>query len=115
MMLILEVSYLQSNLASKLLSLNIRRSIMSTKSLISGALATDRNGSLILSAERELGAFLYAVRQRFNSEVASRAGEYWLQAFERASVSSRRPKSRYREVTIAAASRLATDNGIRIF
>jgi hypothetical protein len=58
------------------------------------------------AAERELGAFLAAVRQKFGSDAASQAAEYWLEALEAAALSSKQPRT-WRDITIQASSRVA--------
>ena len=68
----------------------------------------DHYAELAFTAERELGAFLAAVRQGFSSEAASRAGDYWLEAFEAADPPANQAHPDWRRITIAAASRLAT-------
>ena len=68
----------------------------------------DHHAELAFTAERELGAFLAAVRQGFSSEAASRAGDYWLEAFEAADQPTNQTHPDWRRITIAAASRLAT-------
>lgn len=64
----------------------------------------------IAAAERELGAFLAAVRQQFGPEATERAGMYWIEALEAAG----QPCSRnsLRRITILAASRLACDRSV---
>jgi hypothetical protein len=85
---------------------------MSTENLVSPIPANpgspDYHAELAATAERELGAFLSAVRQRFSYEAASRAGDYWLEAFEAAGPHANQPHPDWRRITIAAASRLAT-------
>jgi hypothetical protein len=68
----------------------------------------DHHAELAVTAERELGAFLAAVRQGFSCEAASRAGDYWLEAFEAADPPANQGHPDWRRITIAAASRLAT-------
>ena len=56
-------------------------------------------------AERELGAFLAAVRQQYGADAALRAADYWIEALER--VEPHPAASHWRRVTLAAASRLS--------
>ena len=60
------------------------------------------------AAERELGAFLAAVRQNFGAAAAPRAADYWLEAFN-AAPAGESPSRTLQRVTIRAASRLARD------
>ena len=69
----------------------------------------DDPASQIIAAERELSAFLIAVRQRSGAAIADRAADYWLQAFEAADLTPCPLPAGLRRVTIAAASRLAND------
>lgn len=64
--------------------------------------------SAVALAERELGAFLGAVRQRFGVEAARRAASYWMEAFEATDITCENARAGLRKVTIAAASCLAT-------
>jgi hypothetical protein len=64
--------------------------------------------ALIAMAERELGAFLSAVHEKFGPEAAPRAGKFWLEAFEAANQPTNQTHPDWRRITIAAASRLAT-------
>jgi hypothetical protein len=57
-------------------------------------------------AERELGAFLTAVRQNFGPDAVPRAIDCWLEAFADAPSACLAPRE-LRAVTIHAASRLA--------
>ena len=57
-------------------------------------------------AERELGAFLTAVRQNFGPDAAPRAADCWLEAFAAAPSACFAPRE-LRAVTIRAASHLA--------
>ncbi len=69
----------------------------------------DDEDALIAGAEREMGAFFCAVRQRLGVEAARRAAGYWIDAFEAAAGPSGQSGSALRKVTIAAASRLALE------
>ena len=57
-------------------------------------------------AERELGAFLTAVRQNFGPDAVPRAVDCWLEAFAAAPSACFAPRE-LRAVTIRAASHLA--------
>ena len=57
-------------------------------------------------AERELSAFVTAVRQLFGAEQAWRAADSWIEELERADWPSEAPVIDWRKVTIAAAGRL---------
>ncbi|HYP15338.1 MAG TPA: hypothetical protein VEQ63_15525 [Bryobacteraceae bacterium] len=65
------------------------------------------NERLMASAERELGAFMRAVSELFGSEHAHRAGDDWLDEFERMDTL---PETAHElgAITIAAAVRVAT-------
>ena len=65
--------------------------------------------ALMAMAERELGAFLSAVHEKFGPEAAPRAGKFWLEAFEAAPRSLKPAHSDLRTVTIAAVSRLTRE------
>jgi hypothetical protein len=64
--------------------------------------------SFVSTAEKELGAFVAAIRQRFGADAALLAGGYWIEAFEAAIPGSQRSQRDWRGITILAASRVAT-------
>jgi hypothetical protein len=76
------------------------------------AAATDQRhmnsccAQLILAAETECGAFMFAAKQLFGEAMALRAGYLWVEALE-ADSSFRCQNSGLRLVTILAAGRLA--------
>ena len=65
--------------------------------------------SPIEAAERELGAFLAAVRRRFGASVVVRAADAWIEALEAIPSSAGLPRPGWRAVTILAASRVANE------
>ena len=69
----------------------------------------DKDTSGVLSAaERELGAFLTTVRRSFGADAVRRASVYWMDALEQFDAAGC-PDFDWRKVTIAAASRLASE------
>jgi len=82
---------------------------MRTKSSEPYAAVQDCQAKFIVTAERELSAFLAAIRQEFTAEAAYRAGEYWMDAFKRADFTCRQTLPDWRKITIAAASRMAIE------
>ncbi len=62
----------------------------------------------LAAAERELGAFVTAVRTLFGHAEASRAAEDWIELAEHTATPSADQHPNWRRITIAAASRLAT-------
>jgi hypothetical protein len=73
--------------------------------------ANDQEGGsiaqLLASAEKELSAFVAAVRQLFGAEEAQKATEKWMEELERTDWSNEASVIDWRGVTIAAAARLA--------
>jgi hypothetical protein len=63
---------------------------------------------LLASAERELSAFITAVNNLFGVEQARQAGEDWMEELEQTDFLSAARLIRWRRVTNAAASRLAS-------
>jgi hypothetical protein len=57
-------------------------------------------------AERELSAFVTAVRQLFGAEQSRQAGNIWIEELERMDWPSEAPVIDWRKVIIAAAGRL---------
>ena len=57
-------------------------------------------------AERELSAFVTAVRQLFGAEQSWQAGNIWMEELERTDWLGEAPVLDWRNVTIAAAGRL---------
>jgi hypothetical protein len=68
----------------------------------------DKCHEQLVAAERELGAFMTAVRTLFGPTEASRAAEDWIELAEHTEAPSADRHTNWRRVTIAAASRLAT-------
>jgi hypothetical protein len=62
----------------------------------------------LAAAERELGAFLMAVRTLFGNGEASRAAEDWIELVEQTEAPCVDGFPNWRCITIAAANRLAT-------
>ena len=62
----------------------------------------------IVAAEREMGAFLIAVRTLFGNEEASRAAEDWIELAEQTEAPFVVGFPNWRCTTIAAADRLAS-------
>ena len=62
----------------------------------------------IAEAERELGAFVMAVKGSFGAELANLAAEYWLELAKQARLTDTGGCRSWRRITIAAASRLAS-------
>jgi len=60
---------------------------------------------LLASAEKELSAFVAAVRQLFGAEEAQKATEKWMEELERTGWSNEASVIDWRGVTIAAAAR----------
>ncbi len=60
---------------------------------------------LLASAEKELSAFVAAVRQLFGAEQAQKAAGNWIEEFEKTDWSSEASVIDWRGVTIAAAAR----------
>ena len=71
--------------------------------------ADGRQTSLCEDAMRELSAFFRAVKLLYGEPAAAAAIDYWLAAFELETVQLERSLPMCRQVTIAAASRLADD------
>jgi hypothetical protein len=67
----------------------------------------DRSGAISL-AERELSAFILSIQRVRGSGVAEVAGSYWIEALERLDAAVD-PQFDWRKITIAAASRLASE------
>jgi hypothetical protein len=65
---------------------------------------------LIAEAEREMGAFVSAVREISGSAAAARAAEYWIELAETVSPLAQEGRPNWRELTIMASSRLAADS-----
>ena len=63
---------------------------------------------LLASAERELSAFLAAVNELFDAELARQAADNWMEELERTDCPSDSPVIDWRRVTIAAAARLGS-------
>jgi signal transduction histidine kinase len=61
----------------------------------------------LVTAERELAAFVSAVNQLYGYELAGRAAEYWLKQLEETELRSQYIRSNWRQITIATAARLA--------
>jgi hypothetical protein len=61
---------------------------------------------LLASAERELSAFIAAVNELFDAELARQAADNWMEELEQTDWPSDAPVIDWRRVTIAAASRL---------
>jgi hypothetical protein len=61
----------------------------------------------LAAAERELGAFVTAVRTLFGDAEAPRAAEDWIELAEHTATPSAGRHPNWRRITIAAASRLA--------
>ena len=61
---------------------------------------------LLASAERELSAFLAAVNELFDAELARQAADNWMEELEQTDWPSDAPAIDWRRVTIAAAARL---------
>jgi len=64
----------------------------------------------IADAEREMGAFVTAVARHSGPVAAVRAAEHWLELAESMNPTLVDGRPIWRELTIMAASRLATDN-----
>jgi hypothetical protein len=64
----------------------------------------------IADAEREVGAFVAAVRQHSGPVAAVRAAEHWIELVESISPVLVDGRPNWRKLTIIASSRLATDN-----
>ncbi len=62
---------------------------------------------LLASAEKELSAFIVAVRQLFGAEHAERAAESWIEELTEKDWLSETSAIQWRKVTIAAAARFA--------
>jgi len=62
----------------------------------------------IAEAKRELGAFVMAVAASLGSETANLAAEYWLEIAEHTTLTQRGACRNWRQITIAAASRMAS-------
>jgi hypothetical protein len=65
---------------------------------------------LIAEAEREIGAFVSAVREIFGSAAAARAAEYWIEFAETVSPAEGEGRPNWRKLTIMASCRLAADS-----
>jgi hypothetical protein len=74
---------------------------------------TENETALTIAAERELGAFLTAVQQKFGPDATPRAADYWLEAFAAAAPAVTHPHRNWTSITIAAASHLATQESQR--
>ena len=61
---------------------------------------------LLVSAERELSAFVAAVNELFDAELARQAADNWMEELEQTDWPSDAPVIDWRRVTIAAAARL---------
>ncbi|HEX4229470.1 MAG TPA: hypothetical protein VHZ07_12435 [Bryobacteraceae bacterium] len=61
------------------------------------------------AAERELGAFLFAVEQMFGIEEVQRAADLWIKGIERADTITTDTEKSLRQITIQAAYQLARD------
>jgi hypothetical protein len=61
---------------------------------------------LLASAERELSAFIAAVNELFDAELARQAADNWIEELEQTDWPSNAPVIDWRRVTIAAATRL---------
>jgi hypothetical protein len=61
----------------------------------------------ITSAERELSAFITAINNLLGAEQARQASEDWMEELEQTDFPSGTPVIHWRQITIAAASRLA--------
>ena len=61
---------------------------------------------LLASAERELSAFLAAVNELFDAELARQAADNWMEELEQTDWPSDAPAIDWRRVTIAAAATL---------
>jgi hypothetical protein len=64
---------------------------------------------LIAEAEREIGAFVSAVREIFGSAAAARAAEYWIELAETVRLPAVEGRPNWRKLTIMASCRLAAD------
>ncbi len=64
---------------------------------------------LIAEAEREIGAFVSAVREIFGSAAAARAAEHWIELAETVRLPTVEGRPNWRKLTIMASCRLATD------
>ncbi len=70
---------------------------------------SDSKVAIIADAEREMGAFLSAVRRKFGPATVRRAAGYWVEAFDSATWPYGQMAAGWRRITIAAASRLAQE------
>ncbi|MFZ0807996.1 MAG: hypothetical protein WAN03_17520 [Candidatus Sulfotelmatobacter sp.] len=63
---------------------------------------------LLSGAEKELAAYVYAVRKEFGSEQALRAADDWIEELELSGWPAGEGAPEWRRITIAAATRLAS-------
>jgi hypothetical protein len=61
---------------------------------------------LVAEAEREIGAFLSAVREILGSAAAARAAEYWIELAETVSPQALESHANWRKLTIMASCRV---------
>jgi hypothetical protein len=69
---------------------------------------------LLASAERELSAFIAAVNELFDAELAQQAADNWMEELEQTDWLSDAPVMDWRRVTIAAASRVGCRVKVRL-
>ena len=81
-----------------------RRPIQVSQQLESIALA---DASVVMLAERELGAFSRAVKELFGAEQASLSTAEWIEELEKRNWPARPGVSDFRRITAAASARLA--------
>jgi hypothetical protein len=65
---------------------------------------------LVAEAEKEIGAFVSAVREIFGSAAADRAAHYWVELTETVSPQALGRHANWRKLTIMASCRLAADS-----
>jgi hypothetical protein len=64
----------------------------------------------IVAAEREMGAFVVAIRELFGEMAGAKAAEFWVEAAENVDDPFMHCSSRWRYISMIAASRLASEH-----
>jgi hypothetical protein len=64
---------------------------------------------LVAEAEREIGAFVSAVKEIFGSAAAARAAAYWIELAETVGPPAVEGRTNWRKLTIMASCRLTAD------